>query len=159
MFSSKHVANLNCSLNSIKFDTIVDFIYIDYWGLIVITNKVTSSSNLSVVKSYIKNTNSVDSNNIQSTYLLQSKLYLKILDILYLIESTNTQINSSVIKSVIKSTHIFNVMRRFGHGQFVFSFPFIFWLYRIFIFIFILFLTMKRHMTLQSHDMSHDVMS
>jgi len=30
MFSSKHVANLNCSLNSIKFDTIVDFIYIDY---------------------------------------------------------------------------------------------------------------------------------
>jgi len=50
----------------------------------------------------------MDSNNIQFIYLLQSKSYLKILGILYLIESTNTQINSSVIELVIKSTHIFN---------------------------------------------------
>jgi len=40
------------------------------------------------------------------------------------------------------------VMRRFGHGQFLFSFSFIFFL-----------VMMKRHMTSQSHDMSHDVTS
>jgi len=53
------------------------------------------------------------------------------------------------------------VMGCFGHGQFLFSFPFIFWLYRnfVFVFVFFSFWTMKRYVTLQSHDMSHDVMS
>ena len=40
--------------------------------------------------------------------LLQSKSYLKIIGILYMIENTNTLINSSNVKSIIKSTHIFN---------------------------------------------------
>ena len=35
-------------------------------------------------------------------------MYLKILDILYLLEETNTPINSSVVKTIIKLTHIFN---------------------------------------------------
>ena len=50
------------------------------------------------------------------------------------------------------------VMRYFGHGQFLFSFSFIFWLYRNFVFLFFL-VMMKRHVTSQSHDMSHDVTS
>ena len=61
-----------------------------------------------MVERYIKNANSVDTNDIQSTYLQQFKSYLKILGILYLIESTNTSINSSIIETVIKSTYIFN---------------------------------------------------
>jgi len=95
------------SLKNIKSDTIVDFIHINYPSLIVTTNKVASPFNLSIVKSYIKNTNFIDSNNIQSACLLQSKSYLKILDILYLIKSTDTPIDSSMIELVIKSTHIF----------------------------------------------------
>jgi len=59
----------------------------------------------------IKNINSVDSNNIQSAWLLQSKLYLKILYISYNIEGTNIPINSSIVESIIKSTHIFNNIR------------------------------------------------
>jgi len=47
-------------------------------------------------------------NNVQGTQLLQSKSYLKILSILYLIGSTNTLINTNIIETIIKTTHIFN---------------------------------------------------
>ena len=40
--------------------------------------------------------------------LPQSKLYLKILSILYIKEGTNMPINSEVMEIVIKSMHIFN---------------------------------------------------
>jgi len=106
--SGKYIANLNCSLKGIKLDTIVDFIHSDHQEFIVTTNKVASSSNLSIVEKYIKNTNAVDSNDIQLACFLQSKLYLKILGILYLIKSTNTPIDSSVMEAIIKNTHIFN---------------------------------------------------
>jgi len=105
---SDHITNLNHTFRGIKSNSIIDFIYINHCGLIVIVNKVAIPSELCVVKNYIKNTTSVDLNNVQFTYLLQSKLYLKILDISYLIKSTNMPINLSVVESIIKSTHIFD---------------------------------------------------
>ena len=48
---------------------IIDFIHINYYDLIITANKVASFFNLSMVKNYIKNTNSVDSNNIQPACL------------------------------------------------------------------------------------------
>jgi len=85
----KHVANLNCTLKSIKLDDIINFIYSDYKGPIIIT----LLSDLSIVERYFRNTESLDSNNIQSACLSQSKLYLKISGKIYNIESTNTFIN------------------------------------------------------------------
>ena len=49
----------------------------------------------------------MDSNDIQFTQLHKSKLYLKILGIPYIIKKTNISLNSSVVESIIKSTHIF----------------------------------------------------
>ena len=69
----------------------MDFIYINHCGLIILANKVATSSNLFVVKNYIKNTIFIDLNNIQS------KLYLKMIPI-----------NLSVVKSIIKNTYIFS---------------------------------------------------
>ena len=43
-----------------------------------------------------------------SLCLPQSKSYLKIIDILYIMENTNMPINSSIVESIIKNTHIFN---------------------------------------------------
>ena len=40
--------------------------------------------------------------------LSQSRSYLKIIGIPYIIEDTNVPINFSIIKAIIKSTHIFN---------------------------------------------------
>ena len=80
----------------------MDFIHINHCSLIFSANKVATPFNLFVVKNYIKNTISVDLNNIQS------KLYLKILYIPYLSEETNMPINLSIVESIIKNTHIFS---------------------------------------------------
>lgn len=61
-----HVDNLNYALKGIKSDTIINFILSDHWGLIVILNKVVFSSDISMVENYIKNTNSIDLNDVQT---------------------------------------------------------------------------------------------
>jgi len=43
-----------------------------------------------------------------SPWLSQSKSYLKIIGISYLMENTNVSINSNMVKSIIKNTYIFN---------------------------------------------------
>ena len=52
--------------------------------------------------------NNIDVNDIQDVLLSQSKSYLKILSIPYLMEGTNMPINSIVMEAFIKLTHIFN---------------------------------------------------
>ena len=106
--SSEYIINLDQTLRSIKSDLIINFIHIDHWGLIVTFNRVASSLDISIISKYIKNCNNIDINDIQDIQLSQSKLYLKILSILYIIEGTNMLINSKVIKTFIKSTYIFN---------------------------------------------------
>jgi len=50
----------------------------------------------------------VNSEDIESPRLSQSKFYLKIIDILFFIENTNIPILLYFVESVIKSNHIFN---------------------------------------------------
>ena len=64
-----------------------------------------------MVESYVKKSNSINTEDVQSTHLPQSKSYLKILGIPYLIESTNMPINASMMETIIKSTYIFNNIR------------------------------------------------
>jgi len=106
--SGDHVTNINHALKGIKSDVIVDFIRSDYRSLIIISNKVAAPSDISIINKYVKNSNDLDVNNIQDAQLPQSKSYLKILGIPYLTENTNTPINSNVMESVIKASHIFN---------------------------------------------------
>jgi len=106
--SGKHIVNLNCVLKGIKSDVIIDFIRSDYRELIIISNKVASPSNICVINNYVKNTNNLDFNDVQDTQLPQSKSYLKILGILYLIENTNTPIDLNILEEIIKATHVFN---------------------------------------------------
>jgi len=56
----------------------------------------------------MKRLNNVNSNNVISSRLPQSKLYLKILGISYFIKDTNLFITSDIIERVIKSTYIFD---------------------------------------------------
>jgi len=62
---------------------------------------------MQTIEKYIKNLNNIDSNEIISPRLFQSKSYLKILDISYFIKDTNLPIFADIIKIVIKSTYIF----------------------------------------------------
>ena len=59
---------------------------------------------------YMKELNNINSNNIMSLRLLQSKLYLKISSIPYFLEDTNLLIVPDIMERVIKSTHIFDNM-------------------------------------------------
>ena len=106
--SSEYVTNLNKALKDIKSDIFISFIKSNYCSLIIILNRVTSPLDLTVIKNYIKNINSVNTNDIQSTCLFQFKSYLKILGISYFIKDTNIPVNSSMIETIIKFTHIFN---------------------------------------------------
>lgn len=63
---SKHIANINRVLKDIKLDIMANFIYKDNRGLIITTNKVVATSNLNIIKSYIKNVNVVNLNKIMS---------------------------------------------------------------------------------------------
>jgi len=61
-----------------------DFIQTDQHGIIITTNKIASPLSIQTIETYIKNINYIDSNNIGTPYLSQSKSYLKIIGISYL---------------------------------------------------------------------------
>lgn len=71
-------------------------------------NKVASTSDLQTVENYVKNVDHLDLKDMKILCLPQSKSYLKIIDIPYLIENTNIPINSSMVKFILKNNHIFN---------------------------------------------------
>lgn len=96
----KHITNINKAFKDIKSDTMANFIWANYKGFTVTTNKVTSMLDFNTIKKYIKNINIINSNNIMVPRLPQSKSYLKILDILYIIKDTNISIFSDVIKKI-----------------------------------------------------------
>ena len=85
-----------------------DFVHIDQVDIIIVTNKVTSALNLQTIEKYVKNTNLIDAAKVNVPHFSQPKSYLKIIGILYLLENTNTPISTDVVKSIIKSNHIFN---------------------------------------------------
>ena len=108
VLSNKHISNINRALKDIKSDTVANFIHAYQQGLTITTNKVALLSILSTIEKYIKNIDAFDSEDIIASRLPQSKSYLKILGISYLIEDTNTSITSDIAKRIIKSTYIFN---------------------------------------------------
>ena len=105
--SSIHVFNINWILKNIKSNIMVDYICADSKGIIIATNNITSSSDLQSIKKYIKNTSSIEANQVQSPKLPQSKSYLKIVSIPYLSEATNTHITSDNVERILKNNHIF----------------------------------------------------
>ena len=105
--SNIHISNINRLLKDIKSEIYANFICSNKRSIILTTNNITSTLDMQTIEKYIKNLNNIDSNEIISPRLFQSKSYLKILDIPYLIKDTNLPIFADIIKIVIKSTYIF----------------------------------------------------
>ena len=78
-----HVTNLNRNLRNTKSEVLVDFIQSDPLRITVVTNKVLLNSDLIIIEKYIKNLESIDSTQVETPQLPQSKSYLKIIDIPY----------------------------------------------------------------------------
>ena len=95
-------------MKGIKSKILADYICSDNKEIVIMTNKVTTSSNLNIVEKYMKELNDVNLNDIMSPKLSQSKFYLNILDILYFIDNTNLSVIFDIIERVIKITYIFN---------------------------------------------------
>ena len=106
--SSTHVTNMNRVLKNIKMDVMVDFVWQDLNGIIIVTNKVALILKLQTIENYVKNADCINTKEVKTPRLLQSKFYLKIIGIPYIQENTNTPITSSVVEDIIKKNHIFN---------------------------------------------------
>jgi len=76
--TDEHIFNINRLLKSIKSNVTADFLCPDNRGIIVTTNQIASVSDMNIIDRYIKETNNINSNNVLSSHLLQSKSYLKI---------------------------------------------------------------------------------
>jgi len=85
-----------------------DFIHSEQVGIVIVTNKVALLLNLQTIERYVKSSNNINVENVEIPHLPQSKSYLKIIGIFYLLESTKTPISANVVESIIKSNHIFN---------------------------------------------------
>jgi len=106
--SSTYVTNINRVLKNIKLEVMADLICMEKSRLVITTNKVASNLDLQTIKKYVKNSYSVDMDNMESPRLPQSKSFLKIIGILYISENTNSYIMSDKIEDIIKTNHIFN---------------------------------------------------
>jgi len=87
--ANTYISSIYRLLKEVKSEISIDFIQSDNKGLLITTNKVTTVSNLKIIEKYIKNLNNIDSDNVISFRLSQSKSYLKILSISYFVKNTN----------------------------------------------------------------------
>jgi len=107
--SSIHVMNLNRNLRNAKSEVLVDFIHSDPLGITVVTNKVLLPSDLLIIENYVKNSENIDSSQVDFPRLPQSKSYLKIIGIPYFPHNNmQDHLTSSDVKLIIKQNHIFN---------------------------------------------------
>ena len=65
---STHITNINKALESVKSEVMAKFVCMDQADIIIVTNKVTSSLDFLMIKKYIKNTNLINSNNVNTSY-------------------------------------------------------------------------------------------
>ena len=66
-------------------------------------------SDIQVIENFVKNVKNINSEDIELSRLPQSKFYLKIIGISYLIENSNVSISSDFVETIIiKSNHVFN---------------------------------------------------
>ena len=94
--ANAYISSIYGLLKEVKSEISVDFIQSDNKGLLITTNKVTTVSNLKIIEKYIKNLNNIDSDDVISFRLSQSKSYLKILSISYFIKNTNLSLSFDI---------------------------------------------------------------
>ena len=107
--SSLNVTNINRELQNARTNILVDYIKLDNTGIIVTTNKVAQQSDLAIIDRYVKNSNDINSLQVEDPRLPKSKSYLKIIGISYYPHADSQEkLSSSDIENILKQNHIFN---------------------------------------------------
>ena len=104
---SSYIKSINRSLQETNLNILADFIHLEKLG-IIITNQVASAQDMSIIEDILKNSENINEILIESPYLSQSKLFLKILSLLYYSENTKKAISPDIIPGVLKESYIFN---------------------------------------------------
>ena len=100
--SSLNVANVNRQLRNAKTNVLVDYIQSDSTGIIFVTNKVAQRSDLSIINQYMKNSNDINSLQVEDMRLPKSKSYLKIIGIpFYPHLNSQEKLTSADIKTIL----------------------------------------------------------
>jgi len=103
------VANINRQLHNVKSEVLIDYIWADPLGITIITSKVCQQSDLLIIDQYIKNSNDVNALQVEEPWLPKSKLYLKIISILFYPHANSQEcLTSSDIESILKQNQIFD---------------------------------------------------
>ena len=106
---SLHVANINRLLHNTKSDVLVNYIHSNNTGIMVITNKVTQQSDMSIIDQYVKNSNDINSLQVEELHLPKLKLYLNIIGILYYpYVNSQEKLTSNDIETILKQNYIFD---------------------------------------------------
>ena len=66
---SNHIANLNRVFKNIKSDIMVYYTCINQNSIIIVTNKITSSSDLQTIENYVKNVKHINFEDIETFHL------------------------------------------------------------------------------------------
>ena len=107
--SSLYVTNINRSLRNVKSEVLVDFILSNQLGVIVVTCKVVSQSDLYIIENYVKNVDYIDISGIEVSWLLQSKSYLKTIGISYFTHDNSQEcLSLEDVENIIKQAQIFD---------------------------------------------------
>ena len=107
--SSLHVTNINGLLQNAKTDVLVSYIHSDNMDITIVTNKVSQQSDIIIINHYIKNSNDINSLQVENSRLSKLKFYLKIIGILFYPHmNSQEKLNTTDIKLILKQNHIFN---------------------------------------------------
>ena len=98
-------SNITNSLKNTKSNIIADFICLTNDGVIITTNKPANISDLLIIKKYMKNINNINLDNIDYSYFLKFKLYLKIIRLSHNME--NGVFTLEVVESIFKDLYLF----------------------------------------------------
>jgi len=90
----------------VPFAPFTEFIRPCSSGITIVTNNVPNPSDLSIIEKYFKSVEGINSNDIPSPRLPQSKSYLKITDLLYL-RADGNKITSENVTDFMKHINLF----------------------------------------------------
>jgi len=104
--ASTHVFQINALLKNVKSSMRSKFICPYSGGIAIVTNNVPNPSDLSIIEKYFKSVKGVNSNDIPSLRLPQSKSYLKITGLPYL-RADGNKITSENVTDFMKYIDLF----------------------------------------------------
>ena len=105
--ASFHINDINKHLKGANSNNLADFIHINKVGIIITTRFTTSEQDIKTIKTAINNSQKINKDFVESSYLPQSKSYLKILGLSYFAKNMNELITSQIVEEVLKKSHIF----------------------------------------------------